>query len=63
MTDVSLLGQYGIVGVMLALIGLTASAIYILYKVVCNHINHNTDAATKMTQTLEKLNTLIETKL
>ena len=63
MTDVSLLGQYGIAGVMLALIALTGSAIWILYKVVCNHINHNTSALEKMSNTMEKLNTLIEAKL
>jgi hypothetical protein len=63
MTDVSLLGQYGIVGVMLALVALTGSAVWILYKVVCNHLSHNTIALEKMSNTMEKLNTLIETKL
>ncbi len=48
---------------MLALIALTASAIWILYKVVCNHINHNTAATTEMVRVLEKLSTLIETRL
>ena len=63
MNDLSVLGQYGLVGVMLALIALTGSAIWILYKVVCNHLNHNTVALEKMSGTMEKLNTLIETKL
>ncbi len=63
MQDLSQLGQYGLIGVMLALVALTGSAIWILYKIVSNHMVHNTEAATKMIQTLEKLNTLIENKL
>lgn len=63
MNDIGSLGQYGLVGVMLALIALTGSSIWILFKVVCNHIEHNTMATTEMVKTLEKLSTLIENKL
>lgn len=57
------LGQYGLVGVMLALILLTAFACWMLYKIVSNHIEHNTAASVELTKTLERLSTLIETKL
>ena len=56
------LGQYGVIGVMLALIFLTAFACWMLFKVVCNHIEHNTASNTELTKTLERLATLIETK-
>ena len=48
---------------MLALIALTGSAIWILYKIVSNHVNHNTMATTEMVKALEKLSMLIETKI
>lgn len=63
MNDISTLGQYGLVGVMLALIALTGSAIWILYKVVSNHINHNTMASTEMVKAIERLSTLIDSKI
>lgn len=63
MPDLSLLGQYGITGVMLALIALTGSSIWILWKIVSNHLSHSTEATIDMVKTLEKLATLIETKI
>ncbi len=61
--DVAQLGSYGLIGVMLALIFLTGSVVWILYKIVTNHVHHNTEAAMGVIKTLEKLSTLIETKL
>jgi threonine/homoserine efflux transporter RhtA len=68
-TDLVQLGQYGLIGVMLALIFLTGGVIWILYKIVGNHINHNTsamgdvakniDANTRLT---ERVITLLEKK-
>lgn len=70
MQDLTQLGQYGLIGVMLSLIALTGTSIWILYKIVSNHINHNTQSNNKNSETrevqtkvLERLATLIETKL
>lgn len=70
MNDASSLGQYGLIGVMLALIALTGSSIWILWKLVGNHIDHNTAAMGRNTEAFvaftrvnERLSTLIETKL
>lgn len=70
MSDIASLGQFGLIGVMLALIALTASSIWILWKLVGNHIDHNTAAMDRNTEVIaglmrtnEKIATLIEVKL
>lgn len=63
MPDLSSLGQYGLIGVMLALISLTGSAIWILYKIVGNHLTHDTDAKDKLSGAIIELSTIIKTKL
>ena len=62
-TDLTQLGSYGLIGVMLALIALTGSAILILYKVVSNHMLHDTEAKEKLSNSIEKLSAIIQLKL
>lgn len=62
-SQVGLLGQYELIGVMLALILLTGGTLFILYKIVSNHINHNTDATKKNTEVMSALFTLIQERL
>ena len=64
------LGQYGLVGVMLALIGAVIYVCWINYKTTGNHINHSTTAIDKNTEVLgqlensiTKLTTLLEERL
>lgn len=49
------LGQYGVIGVMIALIILCAGTIYALWKMACNHIQHTNDIFLKNTEALTKL--------
>lgn len=53
--QLSIMGSYGLVGVMLALIALTATAVWMLFKMACNHISHTNDIFTKNSETLTKL--------
>ena len=64
------LGQYGLVGVMLALIGLVIVVVWVNYKISGNHINHstkalekNTDAISEVREVLAGLKTLIKERL
>lgn len=57
------LGEYGMVGVMLALIALCGFAIYFLWKFACNHVEHNNDVMARNTEAITKLTSLIEYKL
>lgn len=63
MDNLTQLGQYGLIGVMLALIGLAASAGYGLWKMSCNHMDHSTEAWIKNAEALTKLAAIIELKL
>lgn len=53
--EVVQLGQYGTIGVMLALILVVIFFGWIIFKLASNHINHNTDAQIKLAQSLEGL--------
>lgn len=61
--QLEMLGQYGLVGVMLALIGALVTVCWINYKISGNHINHNTDAINRLENAITKLVTLIDAKL
>ena len=43
--DISQLPQFGVAGL----------AVYFMYKIASNHINHNTKAFEKLTETLNEL--------
>lgn len=45
------------------LAGVAVLSLWINYKIVSNHINHATDAMTKMTEAIGKLNQLISDKI
>lgn len=62
-SSVGTLASYGLGGVMLALILLAGGSMWALYKIVGNHINHNTDATIKNTEVMSSLITLIKEKL
>jgi len=49
------LAQYGVVGISIALIALVYACVKFLYKIVCNHINHNNAIMTKLTIAIDEL--------
>ena len=53
------LGQYGIIGVMLALILLCAITVYMLWKMACNHIEHSNEIFRENTEALGGLKEVI----
>ena len=63
LTEVTSLGQYGLVGVMIALILLCGGLGYFLWKLASNHIQHNTEATIENTKVLSALHELIKNKL
>ena len=63
LNDVTALGQYGLIGVMISLILLCAVAVYFLWKLACNHIEHGTKAINENTEVLAALHQLIKDKL
>lgn len=62
-SDVASLGQYGLAGVMIGLILLCGAAVYFLWKLSSNHIDHNTQATMENTKVLSALHQLIKNKL
>ena len=57
------LGTYGLVGVMLALIGLVVIMAWILYKIVGNHISHSTETMGEVKEVLVGIRTLLDERL
>jgi flagellar biogenesis protein FliO len=57
------LGQYGMAGVLLAAIALSAFCAWMLYKLSSNHIEHNTQSNLDLAKTLERLATIIDAKI
>jgi len=54
MEELTTLAQYGIAGVCIALIIFTFCVLRMVFKILGNHINHNTEALTKMIEKLDQ---------
>ena len=46
----AILGRYGLIGVMLGLLALTAFCVGIIYRISTNHIEHSTEQAQAFTE-------------
>ena len=56
------LAQYGVVGVCIALIVALVYLMKMMTKIVGNHINHSTEAMTKLTDVISDLKEIIKRK-
>lgn len=54
------LPEYGVVGVIFALIIVVCLLIGIIYKIVSNHINHNTESNLTLAKSLTQLSSCLE---
>lgn len=57
------LGQYGLIGLYLALVGLCALLAWGFYKFASNHTEHSNEIFNRNTEALTKLCTIIDLKL
>ena len=58
--ELTQLAHQGLAGISLALIGLSALVLNQLFKLMGNHINHNTEAWNRNTEALAKLSEKID---
>ena len=61
--SLNILGQYGLIGLYLALIGLVGGIGWLFYKFASNHIEHTNSAFDRNTEALARLCTIIELKI
>lgn len=60
--DLSQFGEYGLVGVCLALIGALIYLLKVVLKIVGNHINHNTDMMSELKAAIAELTIVMRGK-
>lgn len=54
------LAKYGAWGIAIALVFVILVLIRVIYKIVSNHINHNTDSNLKLADTLSRLSNSVD---
>ena len=54
-TELLELPKYGTVGIMISLVMVNVYLIAVIYKIVGNHLNHNTESNIKLAESLTKL--------
>lgn len=54
------LGEYGVAGIMIAIVAVLGLTVRLLYKLATNHINHSNDIFIKNTEALTALKSSID---